>query len=198
MFIDCNSSELAVFLPGLGYTNDSPILYYIGSYLQQKEMNLLRVDYRYLENEEFMTLSSEDRKKWIAEDVEAVLDVVLSERKYERIIFIAKSIGTFALGEILQSREDLSGSELIWLTPLIKDGELFEKIRTVTNRSLLVIGTKDPSYNQESIANILEQSNIDSLIIEGANHSLEIENNLFESIHESKRILSKIIEFINH
>ncbi len=146
MFFDFNSNQLAIFLPGLGYTNDSPILYYTVSYLLQKETNVLRVDYRYLENEEYLNSSSYEKRQWLIKDVEAVIETVIAKQKYERIILIGKSIGTIALGEILLSNTNLIDSEVIWLTPLLKDEELTEKIIKIINRSLLILGTEDLSF----------------------------------------------------
>ncbi|OEF99000.1 hypothetical protein BHF71_09940 [Vulcanibacillus modesticaldus] len=121
----------------------------------------------------------------------------LSKQKYKRIILVGKSIGTLALGEILISIKDLIEAEVIWLTPLLNYEELAEKILRINNRSLLILGTEDPAYKSGNLKKILEKKNVGSLIIEGANHSLEIGNNIFESINVSQKILSKIVDFVD-
>lgn len=196
-FFDSNSNQLVIFLPGLAYTNDSPILHYIGSYFLQKELNVLRVDYKYFENEKFLESTEHERKQWLIEDVEAVINTALSERQYERIVLIGKSIGTLALSEILISFKGLINAEVIWLTPLLNDEELYEKIFKINNRSLVILGTADYAYIEDRVEKLLAKENVQSLILKGVNHRLEIENNIIESINISKEIILKIIDFLD-
>ena len=196
MYIDFGSDQLAIFLPGIGYTNDSPILHYTGSYLLQKEINILRVDYRYSDSDEFLNSTKGEQAHWIIEDVKPAVEAVLSEKDFKKIILIGKSMGTIALGEILSSITKLKDAEVIWLTPLINHDELVAQILKINNRSLLIMGTEDHAYKADQLEKILEKKNVDSLIIEGLNHSLEIENQIIESIHASQKILLKIMSFV--
>ncbi len=198
MYFDFNSNQLAIFLPGLAYTNDSPILHYTGSYFMQKEINILRVDYKYFDNPEYMQAPEDERKQWLVTDVEAVIQAVLSKQKYKKIYLIGKSVGTLALGELLVSTNTnlLKYAEVIWLTPLLNKGELADKILNINNRSLVILGTEDPAYKEDILKKVLEKENIEVYTIEGANHSLEITNNIIESINISEKILVKIIDFI--
>ena len=197
MYFDFNSDQIAIFLPGLGYSNDSPILYYTGSYLIQKEINILRVDYKYYECDNYLKSTKDEQKQWLIEDVNAMVETVLSGQNFKRIILIGKSLGTMALGEILLIKRNLKDAEVIWLTPLLNDEELLQQILKINNRSLLIMGTNDSRYNEDILKKVLEKKNIESLIIDGANHQLDIENNIFKSINEAKNILSKIISFVD-
>lgn len=196
MYLDFGSDQLAIFLPGIGYTNDSPVLHYTGSYFMQKEFNILRVDYRYTDSDEFLNSTKDEQEHWLIEDVKPVVERILSEQNFKRIILIGKSMGTIALGEILCSITKLKDAEVIWLTPLLVHNELVDQILKINNRSLLIMGTEDHAYNVDQLEKILEKKNVESFIIEGLNHSFEIENNIIESINKSKEILLKIMSFV--
>lgn len=197
LYIDSSSNQLAVLLPGLAYSNDSPILYYTANYLIEKGISVLKVDYKYFESEKYLASSKEVQKHWLISDVEAAIKTVLSIQDFERVILVGKSIGTLAIGEILTADNQFENAEIVWLTPLFKNEELLQQVLKIDNRSLFIIGTEDPSYNNDTFAKILENDNVDSLIVEGADHSIDIENNIIESIDQSKEILLKIMRFID-
>jgi hypothetical protein len=62
LFFNNNSETLAIFFPGIGYNNDMPLLYYSTGLMGQKNFDILRVDYRYNQNEKFHSTTYEEKK----------------------------------------------------------------------------------------------------------------------------------------
>ncbi len=197
IYMNNDSSVLAIFLPGMAYSNDNPLLYYPAQYAMSKKMNLLRIDYNYVGNDAFMQATGTARKAWLVADILSVMDVVLSRQIFERIILIGKSIGTLAMGEILTKYEKLKHADVVWLTPLLNQETLVEQMMKLKNRSLMIAGTADPMYVEKNAKKIIENTNTELLAIPNADHSMEIEGNVIESIQVMKKILESIKAFID-
>jgi predicted alpha/beta-hydrolase family hydrolase len=74
------SDQLAVLLPGLGYTLDMPLFYYAENLLQERGWDVLRVEYAYNTRPEFQTLPKPERDRWILADTTAAWRAGLSQR----------------------------------------------------------------------------------------------------------------------
>jgi hypothetical protein len=66
------SDTLVVFLPGIRYTNDAPVLYYSRSIALDSGWDVPAVDYRYGFDKRFEELPGSARDRWITEDAKAV------------------------------------------------------------------------------------------------------------------------------
>ena len=82
----------------------------------------------------------------------------------------------------------------IWLTPLFRNERLREQIQQCRQKSLFVIGTADPNYDPGFLAEVGDKE--ESLVIDGADHSLEIECNLMRSLEAMERLIETIKRFI--
>lgn len=49
----------------------------------------------------------------------------------------------------LEMREDFKDAKAVWLTPLIHNENVFEKMMGISQRSLAIIGSKDYAYREE-------------------------------------------------
>jgi predicted alpha/beta-hydrolase family hydrolase len=113
------SDQLAVLLPGLGYTLDMPLFYYAENLLQERGWHVLRVEYAYNTRPEFQTLPKLERDRWILADTTAAWRAGLSQRTYERVVLIGKSLGTLAMGHLLTLADLPPNVGAVWLTPLL-------------------------------------------------------------------------------
>jgi hypothetical protein len=191
-----NHKHLAVLLPGMGYTCQMPLLYYPLRLLLEQDANVFRVEYNYSQNEKFKNLSSSERENWLLTDVQTALDAVFKDEEYEKVSVIGKSLGTKAMGYLLNQYDKLKEADAIWLTPLFHDEVLVDKILQCKQRSLFITGTADPCYVEDNVTKILKVTKGDSLIIENADHSLEIENNILDSIEVMNKVLTIIQRFL--
>lgn len=173
-------------LPGAGFSHMEPCLYYPSHKLFELGYNVLNYEYdfrqvrlRYNENEsyqdfyDFLISSSKD----------------LNHNKNK--IVMAKSIGT----RIFASAKDPDFKKYIWLTPAIKDEYVRASIIKQKSNSLVIIGNKDPFYS-EDIVNEMKIGKVKVLIIPGADHSLDIDNDISESLIQMKSIVDSVENFI--
>jgi alpha/beta superfamily hydrolase len=137
------------------------------------------------------------KKEWIRADAIASVENILKKKDYKRIIIVCKSIGTIAGIEILMAIDRLNHAEIIWLTPLCQNEEIVNSLHTITNRSLIVIGTDDSCFVERNVEKLQKKANYDVIEIPEADHSLEIKGDTIKSVQLMKDILKKVQEFID-
>ena len=64
-------------------------------------------------------------------------------------------------------------------------------------RSLIVIGTADPHFNQALLDEIQRETDSEMLIIEGADHSLEISGDVLQSLAAMEKVIRAIQAFVS-
>lgn len=191
------TQQLAIVLPGQGYTAHMPVLYYPTSLLVNRGADVLCVEYDYYRKPAFGKVSGIERSRWLFADTEAALEAGLAQRAYERIVLVGKSLGTLAMGHLITTDTRLAQSLCIWLTPLVRNATLRQQIAQARPRSLFVIGTADSHYDTAGFAEVVEVTNGHSLVIEGANHSLEIANNILESLRAMEQVVQAMETFLD-
>ena len=72
---------------------------------------------------------------------------------------------------------------------------LYFSIRPFKENSLCIIGDEDPFYEQGIINRLLEE-NLETLVINGADHGLDIDSDLMRSIDNLKSIVASVENFI--
>ena len=189
-----DTDHLSIILPGMGYTAHMPVLYYPAHLLMHLGADALRVEYEYSNRPDFLQLAGAERVQWLIGDVSASCNVVLSLRRYQKITLIGKSIGTLAMGHLLTSDTRFEKAQAIWLTPVFRNERLRKQIKQCRQKSLFVIGTADPNYNPVFLTEISAKG--ESLVIDGADHSLEIEGDLMQSLEAMKRLIKTIKKFL--
>lgn len=125
-----DTQEVALVFPGLAYNSNMPLLYYSIETIITSGINVLTVDYDYSNNPEFLKQSARTRSEWLVGDVEAALNVITEKENQKVVCMTGKSLGTLALGHLLETHENLRDAKTIWLTPLIKNQELLEQMLT--------------------------------------------------------------------
>ena len=186
------TQHLAVVLPGIRYTCQMPLLYYPTMLLLEEfGANVLWVEYAYDKQPDFNALPGSEKEVWLFADAGAACRAALAQRPYEEIALIGKSLGTLAMEHLLTTEASLAEALAIWLTPLLKNDSLRAQIREREQRSLLVIGTEDPHYDP----NYLE--GVENLVLEGADHSLEIRGHPRQSLRALEEVLQTIQTFVH-
>lgn len=183
--IENGSDVLCIILPGIGYTLDRPLLDYSKKLCIELGYDVLPIEYGFqaarvqFDREKFNTI--------VDESMQLVKMAQLS--RYKTVIFIGKSIGTI-LQRILQEKLCDEGLNLqfinIYLTPVDKTVEL-----GICRNALVFTGTSDPLISRESVCAIKNMENINLIEIEGADHSLNIKNDIVESAD----ILLEVIKY---
>jgi hypothetical protein len=173
-----------------------PLMYYPGQLLVQSGADVLLVGYNYSQQPDFRSASVDDRDLWLRTDTIAAYKAALAQGDYERVTLVGKSIGTRAMGQLFASQERLPSPQCVWLTPILGNEHLCAQIRERPHRPLFVAGTADSHYVPAKLAEVQQATGGETLVIENADHSLEISGDIVESIRVLERIMVEIEKFL--
>jgi predicted alpha/beta-hydrolase family hydrolase len=187
--------HLAILLPGAGYTAYMPLLYYPMRLLLALGADVLRVEYMYLGRADYAALPPAERVRWLFADVTAAYRSAVAQRPYQQLTLVGKSLGTLAMGYLLTKELELTPAQAVWLTPLLWNDRLRAQIKQARPQSLFAIGTADPHYSEAHLAELQAATHGDAVVIEGANHSLEIEGDVIQSLRALEQVMRAVQAF---
>ncbi len=190
------SQRLAIVLPGRGYTSQAPLLYYTINMLLEKGLNVLSVDYSYSENREYQELGQDEKLKWLYDDVTAAYQTALNELDVSLEVFVGKSLGTLAIGHLLERYPDVRKAKIVWHTPLIQMPSLEKQIQEYKPKSLFVIGSADPHYSHEILSKLIRATGGEALVVNGADHSMEVSGGVKASLQVIGNIINCVERFV--
>ena len=189
-----HSKNLVVFLPGTGYTVQSPLFHYAKELFIQRDFDVLQVNYQY-KDKAYAEFTVKERIESITFDVNKVMDEALINAHYENYYVMGKSIGTIAMSSLL-SRAEFIEAKAIWLTPLLQQDEVFSAIAAIGHKSLCFIGDQDDCYIHERYDVLKTNPNVISRLIPNVNHSLEYGDFTVDSIDVLKSVIVDIQKFV--
>ncbi len=190
------SDRLAVVFPGRGYSAQAPLLYYTISSLLHNGINVLSVDYQYFNNPDFESLKHDEQTRWLYNDVESAYETAVDEVESHLEILVGKSLGTIAIGHVLDKYPESTVNKVIWHTPLILMPEVVQKIEKHRPESLFVIGTADPHYDESVLARLVEATSGEAVVVDDANHAMEVPGGVSDSLWVMKKVVDSIGEFV--
>lgn len=167
--------KLAVFFPGIGYHCDKPLLYYSGKIAAQYRYETIKVSYEGLSREldRAFTEAFDQTRKRLSD---------IDFRQYEEILFVSKSIGTAVAAAYAEKYGIVCRN--VYYTPL-------EQTFAFHPQSGIVFhGTKDPWAGTEMIAAKCGGAGLPLYRIDGANHSLEVQ----DDVQRNLSILAEVME----
>jgi predicted alpha/beta-hydrolase family hydrolase len=188
----------AILIPGLRYTCDMPLLYYPTKLLLQRGIDVLQLHTDYTISS-YQSLPPGERAAWLLADAQAAVQVGRNQRSYSKLILIGKSIGTLALAGLVST--DLGAEAMtIWLTPLLHQPFLVNAALQYKAPVLFIAGSGDSTYDPDAMERIRQATGAEALVIDGADHSLEISGNLSRSLRALEEVIQAITRFLemNH
>ncbi|MDF1539282.1 MAG: hypothetical protein P1Q69_10315 [Candidatus Thorarchaeota archaeon] len=189
-------SPISIVFPGLHYNADMPLMYYSTGVLLEAGHSVLSVDTRYSHKENFMTISSEERTKWMFGDAQAVFDAVQQLEDHVLSVLIGKSLGALQIGYLVQKIEEIQKCKIVWLTPILKQDSLVDQMMAHQGKSLIVIGTDDPLYSDETLAKIIEVGRSTLYTVIRGNHSLDVPSGLIASMQQQIDVMKEMRSFV--
>jgi predicted alpha/beta-hydrolase family hydrolase len=189
-------NHLAVLLPGFGYTLDMPLFYYAENLLLERGWDVLRVEYAYNTRPEFQTLPKPERDRWLLEDTTAAWRAGLSQRAYERVVLIGKSLGTLAMGHLLTMADPPPAVGAVWLTPLLSVERLRQQIQQYGGPSLFVIGTADPQFDPVALEQMQVATIGEAVVVRNADHGMDIPGDPIASVRAVERVVEAFGRFL--
>lgn len=183
---ESGSKTLVVLFPGGNYTCERPLLHYMRKSAIENGFDVLCMDYgtafKHLEFGDtlFDTMAYELKKTVINR---------LNEGSYTRMVLASKSLGTVVAGMLSLEIEGYK-IENIFLTPIERTIEYMNE-----HKNLVVTGTMDSLFPKENYDRVNRKNN-QLMIIEDANHALEIRNDLAGTINVHRDVLLACDEFM--
>ena len=187
--------HLGIILPGYRYSVEMAPLYYAARILLDQGADVLRVEYAYYRTD-FLKQPENEQDRWLSRDVFAACDAGLSYRPYQKITLVGKSLGTIAMGHLLEDSR-FQEAACVWQTPLLTLKWLCARIEKVHPRSLFMIGTADRFYSPDILKHLELVTGGDSVVIEGANHGFEIPGDIPKSLAALNQMVQALQEFLN-
>ncbi len=194
-----DTDHLTLILPGLTYTAQMPLLYYPTTLSLSHGSDVLWVQYAYDQQPDYQKASDAEKERWLFEDVFAAYQSIIAQRAYRRLTLIGKSLGTNAMLHLLLSANLPEEIDCIWLTPMLRREHYrrqFQQLEGHAARSLFVIGTADRGYHPDHVAEVEAVTSGQSVLVDGANHDLEIEEHLMQSLHALMQIMHAVQLFL--
>jgi predicted esterase len=188
------ADTLAIIFPGLRYTCDMPLLYYPSRLFAHRAADVLQVNSDYT-RADYQSASQSEQADWLRGDAQAALRAGKAQGNYKRLILVGKSIGTLALAYLVSTSPE-EGTLTIWLTPLLRQPSLVSAALLFKGPALYVAGTGDPIYASGPMQRIQQATGAETLIVEGADHSMEIPGDPFQSLQIMERVLRGIEAFL--
>ena len=190
------SRALAVMLPGLNYSCDNPLFFYTTSICLAHSIDVLQLWANYNANT-FQSLPEKDQLRWLVEDATALITAGRAQRGYAHLILVGKSISTLTLGKLFGDSDTYLDAHAVWLTPLMRYPFVVRGMSRARPKSLFIGGGADRSLNTNLLGNMPRISHRESLIIDGADHTLQIPGDLPRSLDVMKQIVAEVEIFIN-
>lgn len=190
------AEELALLLPGYGYTCDMPLFYYAENLLTERGADVLRVEYAYNRRADFGDPRGPEARRWLRDDAVAACRAALAQRPYRRLVLVGKSLGTLAMGEALAA--SIAGgrdTSAVWLTPLLGDPDLLRQVRDWGGRSLFVAGGADRAHDAAAQADAVAATGGSLLVVDGADHGFDIPGDPVASVRALERVVLAMREF---
>ena len=188
--------QLAVLLPGLGYTLDMPLFYYAENLLLERGWDVLRVEYAYNTRPEFQNLPKLERHQWLLADATAAWHAGLDRRTYERVVLLGKSLGTLAMGHLLTTADPPPNVGAVWLTPLLAEERLRQQIRQYAGPSLFVIGTADSHFDPVVLEEMQVATIGEAVVVRNADHGMDIPGDPIASVRAVERVVEALGRFL--
>lgn len=191
-----STGKLSLILPGLGYTCDKPLLYFTTEVLLAKGFDVLQLwaDYSTLE---FQELTQIEQSRCLAEDSRALLAAGRGANSYDLLVLGGKSIGTLSLSLLLNQEPGLSSATTFWLTPLFYLPLVSQEVKDLQGPAFIAGSNADPTFDIDLLSQIMETPNKSSLVVKGADHSLEIPGDPIKTLQELSRLTENFINFLS-
>jgi hypothetical protein len=107
------------------------------------------------------------------------IDAALKADTSGPVVFVAKSIGTEILTRVVRQVDLVNRAvSVIWITPLFGRPGRADAAIGLGFASLLVAGSADAEHALPEHRRVRDALHADELIVEGANHSLEVPNDV--------------------
>ena len=186
-----NSTEdLAVVLPGAGYSFRQPLLHFAIGILLQNGFKVLANDKVYGDDPNWRSLTSEvEARKIVQDDAVAFFKQIPELLAHDVHTVVARSLGTYALACALESGA-VKPKKIVWQTPAL--GSKWTIMRECGVPGFGILGTAD-HYFKDALSHLPDER----VVVENADHGMEIEDDPIRSIDVLKQVTAATSKWLN-
>ncbi|GAB0170038.1 alpha/beta hydrolase [Lysinibacillus sp. CTST325] len=188
-YFDLESNKVCFMFSGTGYTYEKPLLYYSTELMLELGYDVVQVCYSF--NSKQFEQEPEAISAMVYNAANPIVEYVLSTKSYTEAVYIGKSLGTLPITDFYMQQSSSVPSRYVLLTPLLSLEHVMKNL--LGRQAFLAIGTADPHYSKESLEQL---SSHELLIIENADHSLEIANHTVESVILCQSLLTGLKAYL--
>ena len=181
-------SKLAIFFPGIGYTNSKPLLYYSRMLAKNKGYEEICVEYGELPTN--VKGDVEKMREALRRAYDQCCEILkgIDFTKYEDVIIIGKSLGTVVASKYHE--EYCKSARLILYTPVEAT------FRYVINEGIAFIGDNDTWSDLDKVKSLADKAGVPLHIYANCNHSLEVLNDYDLNTTNLKNIMKHTYDYI--
>jgi pimeloyl-ACP methyl ester carboxylesterase len=190
------NNKLAITFPGYGYLAEAPLLFYLNEILFQLHFDVLSIEYAYKKNTEFKKATDLEQTKWFDFDIGSIYKKIVDYKQYDELVLAGKSLGTTALLNMIRLGIPHVRQKYIWLTPGTAHTDIIITASNLNRPSLFIVGTADSFFRKEEYDLLKNIPDIKIEVFPNANHSLEIDNDIDNSIRNIINYINAIRIFI--
>lgn len=186
---DQESKKLALVFPGAGYSYREPLLRFGIQVLLKKGYQVLALDKIYGDDPNWRGLKSEqEARKVVEDDTVKIFEQIKTRFSKEPDVLFGSSLGTYAIACLL-SRDLAHPKQIVWQTPAL--GSHWSVMRECKIPSFGILGTADYYYQQ-----VIENLPKDRIVIDGADHGMEVAGDPIQSIEVLKNVTQATYEWV--
>lgn len=181
--------KIAIFFPGIGYTNDKPLLYYARKLARQYGYEELCIEYHDLPGK----VKGDKEKMMMAahmayEQAKEVLNGI-EWAKYDEAILVGKSIGTVLAAKAAQEFE--TDAKLVLYTPV--EATFMQEIK----EAIAFIGEADPWSTLSEVKRLAKERKVPLHLYPECNHSLEC-GDMMRDVETLREVMTLTEEYIKN
>jgi hypothetical protein len=187
------SEDLVVLFPGMGYGSNHPVYYFIRQFLTQCKIDYVFFEYNWSNAKTLFDSTETEALERVQGELSAGISV-LDHISYQRLHAIGKSLGTFGIEAIMNSKENPTHqlSSSFWLTPFINTPKLPGLDFHTSHRSHFYVGTYDTYYQESVYAYLRNHAEVKEY--SGMDHCFEIKGDVRESLNAVTNVVADIID----
>lgn len=181
--------NVAIILSGRGYTALGPAIRFpvLAAEELGYEPTMIGYPAEAIEAQDVAALVTDVRRQVLA---------ALATGPAERVVVIAKSLGTRVAAHITDLFEDIDDLAIVWLTPLFGEAEIREAAMASGWRSLIVAGDQDPYHDQDGVAAVAAALDATVVQLPGADHALEVPGDVLATIAGLRQVAVEVRRFL--
>jgi hypothetical protein len=180
-----DATKLAVIFPGGANSCERPVLNFLRKYYLDHQTDVLCISYSniYLQDDEDEVLMGK-----ITYALNEAISKVNEFKDYEKTYYICESFGNIVSNAIKIEYPNMV-TKSAYISPTIEGLEYISKYP-----GLIITGTKDEYLDEPTIKELKSRPKDNLIIIEGAGHSLMVDD-VYESIDIVKMVVKRIIGY---